>query len=362
MLRKFRVPLFLGLLLVTGAFSSFAAGVPKSHKGAIESIFQSNGYTYVKYKEKTSKWVAFLEDQRVQKGDVIEFLVSPPLIDFESKSLGMKFKRIEFAPGIQLYRKGRLLPPAKTEADDSDSIDNKSIKEISFRQFRQYLISLSQNDEALSKSNPYSPGSPQFNIYLKFQKTLLADQEFLKPLYDVVRENDDNISNYTVFIKAFISQHAKRGLLRLEEKDLTEFMRLVGKIMELIPPDDCAKLIRGQNNINFQWLVNLNPKDAESYLTISMRALLASVRSLPEIPQNTNTESKTAWDGLREQLVNDLSTAELKLFATVSQNLEVETDDNACWAGQVMFNGILAMQGEKKRLIIREYANILRNL
>ena len=64
----------------------------------------SGGYTYVEVEENGQKiWVAVMETQ-VKAGDVVEFPDSPPMLNFQSKSLKRTFDKIIFAPGLRVSK------------------------------------------------------------------------------------------------------------------------------------------------------------------------------------------------------------------------------------------------------------------
>lgn len=73
-----------------------------AHKGTVTSTMDSNGYTYVEVNEKGQKeWLAVLAT-KVKVGDTVEFPDSPPMVNFESKSLKRTFDKIYFSPGIRI--------------------------------------------------------------------------------------------------------------------------------------------------------------------------------------------------------------------------------------------------------------------
>lgn len=79
------------------------AGV--GHKGTVVETMNAAGYTYVQVEEKGQKiWVAVMET-KVKKGDTVEFPDSPPMINFQSKSLNRVFDKIIFAPGLRVASK-----------------------------------------------------------------------------------------------------------------------------------------------------------------------------------------------------------------------------------------------------------------
>lgn len=65
----------------------------------------SGGYTYALVEENGQKlWVAVMET-KVAKGDVVEFPDSPPMVNFQSKTLNRTFDKIIFAPGLRIAGK-----------------------------------------------------------------------------------------------------------------------------------------------------------------------------------------------------------------------------------------------------------------
>ncbi|HEY6873692.1 MAG TPA: hypothetical protein VI298_13300 [Geobacteraceae bacterium] len=72
------------------------------HKGKVLETMDSGGYTYVQVDEKGQKlWVAVMET-KVKVGDTVEFPDSPPMVNFQSKSLKRTFDKIIFAPGLRI--------------------------------------------------------------------------------------------------------------------------------------------------------------------------------------------------------------------------------------------------------------------
>jgi hypothetical protein len=75
------------------------------HKGKVVETMNSGGYTYVQIEENGQKvWVAVMET-KVAKGDVVEFPDSPPMVNFQSKTLNRTFDKIIFAPGLRIAGK-----------------------------------------------------------------------------------------------------------------------------------------------------------------------------------------------------------------------------------------------------------------
>ena len=79
------------------------AGV--GNKGKVVQTMNSGGYTYVEAAdEKGGKvWLA-LPEIKVKVGDKIEYPETPPLTNFQSKTLNKTFEKISFIPGIRIVK------------------------------------------------------------------------------------------------------------------------------------------------------------------------------------------------------------------------------------------------------------------
>nr|WP_284694643.1 hypothetical protein [Geomonas sp. Red32] len=74
------------------------------HKGKVLETMDSGGYTYVLVDEGGQKvWVAAMQTP-VKVGDTVEFPDSPPMINFQSKTLKRTFDKIIFAPGLAVNK------------------------------------------------------------------------------------------------------------------------------------------------------------------------------------------------------------------------------------------------------------------
>jgi hypothetical protein len=74
-------------------------------KATVAQTMNSGGYTYVEAAdEKGAKvWLA-LPEIKVAKGDKIEYPETPPMINFQSKTLKRTFEKILFVPGIRIVK------------------------------------------------------------------------------------------------------------------------------------------------------------------------------------------------------------------------------------------------------------------
>lgn len=79
-----------------------AAGT--GHKGKVLQTMDAGSYIYVEVEEKGQKiWVAAIK-VKVAKGDMVEFPDSPPMLNFESKTLKRTFDKIIFAETLRVVK------------------------------------------------------------------------------------------------------------------------------------------------------------------------------------------------------------------------------------------------------------------
>jgi hypothetical protein len=74
-------------------------------KGTVSQTMNSGGYTYVEAADEkgVKVWLA-LPEMKVAKGDKIEFPETPPMVNFQSKTLNRTFEKILFVPGIRILK------------------------------------------------------------------------------------------------------------------------------------------------------------------------------------------------------------------------------------------------------------------
>ncbi len=74
------------------------------HKGKVLQTMDSGGYTYLEVEENGQKlWVAVMQTP-VKVGEVVEFPDSPPMVNFQSKTLKKTFDKIIFAAGVRIVK------------------------------------------------------------------------------------------------------------------------------------------------------------------------------------------------------------------------------------------------------------------
>ncbi len=74
-------------------------------KATVSQTMNSGGYTYVEAADDkgVKVWLA-LPEIKVAKGDKIEYPETPPLANFQSKTLNKTFEKISFIPGIRIVK------------------------------------------------------------------------------------------------------------------------------------------------------------------------------------------------------------------------------------------------------------------
>lgn len=74
-------------------------------KATVVQTMNSGGYTYVEAADDKGEkaWLA-LPEMKVAKGDKIEYPETPPLANFQSKTLNKTFEKISFIPGIRVIK------------------------------------------------------------------------------------------------------------------------------------------------------------------------------------------------------------------------------------------------------------------
>ncbi len=74
-------------------------------KATVTQTMNSGGYTYVEAADEkgVKAWLA-LPEIKVAKGDKIEYPETPPLANFQSKTLNKTFEKISFIPGIRIVK------------------------------------------------------------------------------------------------------------------------------------------------------------------------------------------------------------------------------------------------------------------
>jgi hypothetical protein len=74
-------------------------------KATVTQTMNSGGYTYVEAADEkgVKVWLA-LPEMKVAKGDKIEYPETPPLANFQSKTLNKTFEKISFIPGIRIVK------------------------------------------------------------------------------------------------------------------------------------------------------------------------------------------------------------------------------------------------------------------
>jgi hypothetical protein len=74
-------------------------------KATVTQTMNSGGYTYVEAADEkgVKVWMA-LPETKVAKGDNIEYPETPPMVNFQSKTLNRTFEKILFVPGVRIVK------------------------------------------------------------------------------------------------------------------------------------------------------------------------------------------------------------------------------------------------------------------
>jgi hypothetical protein len=74
-------------------------------KATVTQTMNSGGYTYVEAADEKGEkvWMA-MPEIKVAKGDKIEYPETPPMVNFQSKTLNKTFEKILFIPGIRIVK------------------------------------------------------------------------------------------------------------------------------------------------------------------------------------------------------------------------------------------------------------------
>ena len=74
-------------------------------KAKVIQTMNSGGYTYVEAADEkgVKTWLA-LPEIKVKVGDSIEYPETPPIANFQSKTLNKTFEKISFIPGIRIVK------------------------------------------------------------------------------------------------------------------------------------------------------------------------------------------------------------------------------------------------------------------
>ncbi len=74
-------------------------------KAKVTQTMNSGGYTYVEAADEKGQklWLA-LPEMKVSVGDNIEYPETPPMVNFQSKTLKKTFDKILFIPGIRILK------------------------------------------------------------------------------------------------------------------------------------------------------------------------------------------------------------------------------------------------------------------
>lgn len=253
---------------------------------------------------------------------------------------------------------GAAVPPLSPLP--SPKVERKPEAPPSREAFREVVVTLLKDPAFLDKNNAFEKGTRMHRLFESFMREILSDTAVIDFLYTSVQDNADHVTDFEAFGKALAGEYAVRGLTRLSEEDFQELLRVMGVLAERLPARDCAGMLRPGNKFDYHWLELLPEKDAESYLRLSKKALVAEIAKTPRIPANTREQTQVASQALIAELRRSLPADKLRQFGKIWEKPELADDTELCWGFQTLISSILDLPGDPRRWMVREYANMLR--
>ncbi|MBJ6802165.1 hypothetical protein [Geomonas propionica] len=243
--------------------------------------------------------------------------------------------------------------PAKKLEQGSDPAATRA-------EFHLAMAKLLNDEGFLDKNNTFKKGTKMHRLFESYLRDTLSDPLVLDFLYASVQENADHVTDYEAFGKALAGDYAVRGLTRLPERDFQELLRVMNVMASKLPERDCAGMLRPGSNFEYQWLELLPLEDAQLYLRLIKKALVAEISGAPRLPANSKEQTQVAYQALLAEIKRRLSPEKLEQFGKIWGKPEVAADADLCWGYQVLLTGILDLPTEPRRWMLREYSSLLR--
>lgn len=266
--------------------------------------------------------------------------------------------KAEVTPKAKVDRKTDLAP--NTEVERKTEAERKSEALPTREAFRELVAKLLKDPAFVEKYNTFEKGTKMHRLFDSFMRETLSDQAVVDFLYLSMRDNAEHVTDFEAFGKALAGDYAVRGLSRLPEEDLQELLRVMRVLAEKLPARDCAGMLRPGSNFDYHWLELLPEGDAQSYLRLTRKALVAEIGKTPRMAANSPEQTKVATQALIAELRMKLPAEKLTRFGKIWSNPEQAEDAELCWGFQTLITSILDLPGDPRRWMVREYANMLR--
>ncbi|MBU5614091.1 hypothetical protein [Geomonas azotofigens] len=245
------------------------------------------------------------------------------------------------------------LTPAK-------KVEQGSEPAASREEFHLAMAKLLKDEGFLDKNNTFKKGTKMHRLFESYLRETLSDPVVIDFFYTSLKDNADHVTDYDAFGKALAGDYAVRGLTRLPEHDFQELLRVMNAMAGKLPERDCAGMLRPGSNFDYHWLELLPLEDAQLYLRLTKKALVAEISRSPRLPANTKEQTAVAYQALFAEMKRRLSPEKLEQFGKIWGQPEVAEDADLCWGYRVLLTGILDLPAEPRRWMLREYSNLLR--
>lgn len=193
--------------------------------------------------------------------------------------------------------------------------------------------------------NPFPKTSRLYEPYQRFEEKLLNLPEFKQYFKNVKSEDEAFQIGYAL---------PKLGLRRLDDISLEKRMKIFVMMLDKFDIETCATIVRGsslQDQQRFYAILeSLDTDTINEYFDLAFNAIVAELRKYPEI-----VVSEQEVLGAMNNLFKRLSAKDLKKLINVLNNFNSSSDHDVCWAGKVVYQEILKMNPEDKRILVRAF-------
>ncbi len=239
-------------------------------------------------------------------------------------------------------------------------VEQKGEPSGSREEFHLAVAKLLKDPEFLDKNNTFKKGTKMYRLFDSYLRDTLSDPAVIDFLYTSVKENAAHVTDFDAFGKALVGDYAVRGLTRLSEREFQELLRVMNVMADRLPERDCANMLRPGSAFDYHWLELLPLEDAQVYLRLTRKALIAEITRSPRLPANSKEQTSVAYQALFAEIKRRLPPEKLEQFGRVWGKPEAAQDGELCWGYRVLLSGILDLPAEPRRWMLREYANLLR--
>jgi hypothetical protein len=177
----------------------------------------------------------------------------------------------------------------------SKKVEQGSEPTTSREEFHLAMAKLLKDENFLDKNNTFKKGTKMHRLFESYLRETLSDPVVLDFLYTSLKDNANHITDYHAFGKALAGDYAVRGLTRLPERDFQELLRVMNEMAGKLPERDCAGMLRPGGNFDYRWLELLPLEDAQLYLRLTKKALVAEISRSPRLPANTKEQTVVAY-------------------------------------------------------------------